>query len=437
MAVDQSLINHLNRPALSRLWREVKKKYESLGRVGGRVRLSELTPVEQEAVSGLLKTNLTSGSVSISLETLDRALQQSRFGHGLEDFLKATYGSSLRTRQERSDYSKRRWENFFIHLHGYAVSEPVKAWLSELQSGRGSGYRSFIMLYNEDYHGALETMRVCLTVLNDLPVISSNNLRLPVFSAAVTGDPHAFDRDTPLGRLLYYGVCAVLKITPADYSAAELGDVLEKAGLKNDGISSTVVAYGLLCDPADLRAPMLFSAKENRIPLILPLRFFDREVPWLKEPAVYVVENPAVLSALLDMASGRSLPPVICVSGQPSLAAVELLDGLARREVAMYYSGDFDLAGLTIGLNLHERYKDLFRPWFFDSAAYLSAKPGSPIDEKDMRHISALEVPWDLHLPTTIVNNGYKVFQEVFVARMADKLKLASSKSDYGRLKLY
>ena len=92
-------------------------------------------------------------------------------------------------------------------------------------------------------------------------------------------------------------------------------------------------------------------------------------------PAVYVMENPTAFSAILDASGNSRLPPLVCTSGQPSVAALLLLDELAAGGI-LYYSGDFDPEGLQIGVRLYERYSSAFRPWFFDRQAYWRAPAG-------------------------------------------------------------
>ena len=67
-------------------------------------------------------------------------------------------------------------------------------------------------------------------------------------------------------------------------------------------------------------------------------------------PAVYVMENPAVFSAILDANDNSRLPPLVCTSGPLSVAALLLLDELVAAGGILYYSGDFDPEGLQIGV---------------------------------------------------------------------------------------
>ena len=69
-----------------------------------------------------------------------------------------------------------------------------------------------------------------------------------------------------------------------------------------------------------------------------------------------------VFSQLCDQAE-RFHSPLVCTSGQPSVAALRLLDLLAAGGVDLYYSGDFDGKGLSIAVQLLARYPDRLKLW--------------------------------------------------------------------------
>jgi uncharacterized protein (TIGR02679 family) len=200
--------------------------------------------------------------------------------------------------------------------------------------------------------------------------------------------------------------------------------VFRRAGLEEDDLSSNVIVAGLKTLAGDTRAGLFDNARETGTPLILPLRFFEQVTRWFPFKAVYVVENPTVLSAVLDTWEGADCPPIICPSGQPSVAALKLLDELAAAGAKIYYSGDFDGKGLEIGVGLWKRYKDTFVPWLFDTRTYNSAPAGTELTGEQRKRISALQAPWDPDLPEAILRRGYVVYQEALVEEMMRDLIL-------------
>lgn len=157
-------------------------------------------------------------------------------------------------------------------------------------------------------------------------------------------------------------------------------------------------------------------------PVALPLRTVSHLVPLRVTPPsrIYVMENPSIFEVLLDACehAGCPLPyPILCTSGQPSLAALRLLDVPASLGAQLYYSGDFDVKGVQIAAGLKERYRERLRMWRMDSRSYLSGlHPNGPrFTEWEVVQLEKMQVSWDEHLTTRMVEQGRKVFQEHFV----------------------
>lgn len=167
---------------------------------------------------------------------------------------------------------------------------------------------------------------------------------------------------------------------------------------------------------------MFTASAATASPLLLPLRFMEQPTGWL--PAVvYTMENPAVFSAILDYAEGRAdIPALVCTSGQPSVAALKLLDQLVEAGCIICYGGDFDSRGLEIGQRLAERYGVSFKPWFFDTAAYLQAPKGVKLASEQVKKLAGQRVSWDNKLIESMLQMGRAVYQEVLVEQMIKDL---------------
>ncbi|WP_051494747.1 DUF2399 domain-containing protein [Nocardia nova] len=75
--------------------------------------------------------------------------------------------------------------------------------------------------------------------------------------------------------------------------------------------------------------------------------------PWSTAPGarVFVCENATVVEAAADR-YGPCCPPMVCTDGQASLAAIDLVSGLAAAGCSIAVRADIDEAGLTIVENL-------------------------------------------------------------------------------------
>lgn len=418
------MLEYFAKPGFRRMLQAVRRKYRSLGRLGGRVQLRELTSEEREVLAGFLGRNLAGQSgLTVDVAEVDRIMRASRFAAGLEELLPEYFREELKSNQDIVREKLDRWERFFNEISLLAVRAKTREWLRVLKEAKESGYRTFLSLYNEDREEADRVLRICVRALDELPVLTDERCRRPVFAARLTGDPHGLDRGTWAGRLLYAGILYVLGndsccVQENRHHAETVRAVFRRAGLEEDDLSSNVIAAGLRTLAGDARDGMFDNARETGTPLILPLRFFELKTAWFPFRAVYVVENPTVLSAVLDAWDGPDSPPIICPSGQPSVAALKLLDELAAAGAKIHYSGDFDGKGLEIGVGLWNRYKDAFVPLLFDTRTYNSAPAGTKLTGEQRKRIAALQVPWNLDLPEAILRRGYVVYQEALVEEM-------------------
>ncbi|MDN5344867.1 MAG: hypothetical protein PWQ18_979 [Clostridia bacterium] len=418
--VASEFLAYLQQPGFKRFWDAVRARYISLGRVGGRIQLTGLTPVEQETVGGFLGRDLAGHDrLQVSLATIEEILLASRWQVDLPTCLAAYYGESINTRPEMTAARERAWGDFCARAMALAGKEVSRRWLDRLLNSQTAGYRTLIGLYQEDPEETLTLLSTCCQALEEISR-GLPNQPIPVFAARLTGDPHALDQDRPLGRLFWTALLFFLGIQDIDGSAEQRRELLRQVGLQDDDLSSNVLAAGLRVNAGDPLAPLLAAAGKN--PLILPLRYLNRPVAWEPGP-VFVMENPAVFSVLLAAGGPDRAPALVCPAGQPSVAAWTLLDQLVAAGCQLYYSGDFDPEGLAIGLACQRRYGDAFNPWFFDTATYRLAPRGLPLMARQRRQLAGMEIPWDQGLVPAILDRGLAVYQETLVAAMVKNIQ--------------
>jgi uncharacterized protein (TIGR02679 family) len=121
---------------------------------------------------------------------------------------------------------------------------------------------------------------------------------------------------------------------------------------------------------------------------------------------VSICENPVVAAEAADRL-GPAAAPLVCVGGQPRVAATTLLRNLAENGVKLRYHGDFDWGGLRIGNVVFARLPLV--PLRFDAAAYRQAArngTGSPHTGKPTA------CRWDPDLGTAMQRIGLAVEEE-------------------------
>ena len=450
---------------LSRLLERLREKYIELGRVGGQITLEDTTPGERREIASFLgKAPYRETDIKVRLVDVDRALRQSGFACELPDLLNAFFhGEPLVTRPQQRAMRAIHEADFRAALASIAIELPEDSrgrhWLLHGQHGQDWLFSHYKNEPAEEQERQLNIVRYVVSALDQLPSSRSPE-RLALFAQRISGDPHTFDPDRAEGRLFRHALIDLVSLSDgaSPLERIPLTDLFANAGLLVDTISSNVAVFNLagaiyhngILDP-------LPQAAGERV-LLLPLR---QLLEWQSaQPAtadIYVFENPQVfeevIAGLTRSNSGKTLPTLVCTSGWPSTAAIMLLDLLLAPQasqqapqqgfdlpglqqapqqgdhkgrpyyaspaqvqeaaIQLYYSGDFDLAGLKIATYLVERYPGRCHLWRFDSESYVKAlhDKGVPANSADLAALSNLPEIF-APLVTVMQEKGKWAYQE-------------------------
>lgn len=419
-------------------------------------------------------------TLDTTLRELEGELLRSRYKITLRQLFEELDGKPFLTCSELAELEDRDWIAMFETARmNVGTSEPILAWLDRLERGQTAGYRTFREHYRQEKERAQWTLRYCATALcllqsgaafrleafgnHDihniqipqgrlpkdqspkvegpeigLPEIRKAEIRLsvirlPVLAAHVTGDSHAFDLKYTAGRLLWYAIREIWNRENEDSHNWQgekddgLSDNLEtdsllvrevyrRAGIRDDDVSSQVLVWGL-------------PFSQGVIPVSLTLQQVESMTNWPRCQDLFVVENPPVFSTLLDAVPTATVteirnapqpvesgPILVCISGQPSTAAVLLIDRLlkhAEPSAKLWYSGDFDVNGILIADSFAKRYPDHFVPWRMDRETYKKRHHSQIGFNSDERiRLLRLKPLWDHELGIFLANTGFKCFQE-------------------------
>ena len=90
------------RPVYQKVFTKLKNKYESLGYIGGKAVLTDLTAADKIQLGGFLQRDYTENrSVTISATAFEEHLSKSRFSDvSLEELLQAYFGAEMRAKKE-------------------------------------------------------------------------------------------------------------------------------------------------------------------------------------------------------------------------------------------------------------------------------------------------------------------------------------------------
>lgn len=237
---------------------------------------------------------------------------------------------------------------------------------------------------------------------------------LPMLAWEHTGDPHALDYETAVGRWLRM---AVVERAHGDVRA-ESDTVFRRAaygeGVLVDRLSTPTLTWALRSETDTPAGRLLEGAAADGVPVHLSGALLDRGVPRLRESLVLCVENPSVIEWL--HLTGQ-LVPAVCTSGWPSTDAQRFLEDFREQGVQVVYAGDFDAPGLAIAAFMRERFgADV---WMTDGD-YLAAGRGATRWEGDVP-----QTAWCGRLKGVIERTREVRYQEdpVLIGRLVERAR--------------
>lgn len=362
------------RPVYHKLLLELRKKYISLGGARGRIVLKNISREEKEQMQGLLtKMNpFEKGEITVTSAEFEQALFDSRF-HGitLKELIQEYFKESLQTREEKQQKDRMEWETFFGRILLEVPEGEFGEWLNYVLSEKKNAFAFIKKKYGESQRVLEENLTMVRKAAALLPGSEERLLRLPVFAAKVSGNPHYFDIGTDGEKLLSYFLKYKMELLGKD--SAFLTEVVwerfYRAGILKDDLSNFVLAYGISCRYPDghLHEGVKGYEKEHQPVHLSLLTLGQTASVSVQGEAVYVVENPAVFADLIETGGKEA---AVCTSGQLCLAALVLLDKLAEAGCKLCYAGDFDPEGLQIADKLKTRYGSGMKLWLYGRKEY-------------------------------------------------------------------
>ena len=367
--------------------------------VGGIVTLRDSSERERLAIGRLLGADrLHEGDLRVRLMDLDDALRRQATGLGLLEVISALSGPLAARRAERNRTRALRASIFDVATgHPALVHHPILVeWLAWLRA-RGT-------LSRLDADLAESLLKQALDVLAALPV---EGISLPVLAGRVTGSTHALDRGSVLAPLVDRGVAA---IAGADPTKASRRDLWACCGVSLDAISSTVTVLNLRPAAGPIR-PILTSAADIGEPLPVTLRMLrDLESLDVGGATVSLCENRSVIEAVADELGVQSTP-LVCLSGEPTVAGRQLVRLLIAGGAQLRYHGDFDFEGIAIGNGV---IGPDVAPWRFRASDYLAAVAATPVHD-DLK-VATTKAHWDPGLTEAMRTECARIYEEHVLA---------------------
>lgn len=403
------------RPVYRKVFQKVRTKYESLGHMGGKVTLTNLSREEKRQLGGFLQKDYTENrTITVSVEMLEKRLNESRFsGITLENLLETYFGQKLTAKKEEREKEAENQRIFFQKLLGMYEHTYMGKWLGKTLKEKQKGYDMILQQYRENPVNLQELVKNISCATEEIFQKScENKMLLPVFAAKTTGNPHYFDAGTTAERFLLY----VLEFYFPQEKIPGLSDVEQKnrffykAGILKDDLSNDVLVYGIRGWKYDntLHEGIegFFEARE---PVRLTLRTLGKISHMeTSENKIYLLENPAVFSVFTERNPDCS---AVCVNGQPRLSVLLLLDMLKECH-CFYYNGDFDPEGLLIAQSLKERYGEKLILWNYSRELYEKYLSDIILNEKRLKKLEKVSLPELQEIKACMMEIKKAVYQE-------------------------
>lgn len=382
--------------AYSRLMREFLKKWKSYGRIAGSITLRDATEEERRAIGGIVGKTFMGETINITFQSFEQGLQKTRFAPiDMKKVLEDYFSAPLHTNQEKKAQMQRTRDEFFGRLlscfEGCNENRPAAfRWLRELQRQKKYGYQILIKEFIREPKEAEILAQNVGRALDRLEEMDGEESLLAVFAAAVSGNPHYFDRGTVAGQLLTYAVC-FWKNSDVPQSAYEWRECMQSVGIVSDNIASMVHVFGVRLRTAEGLHPACEAFYHRKEPFVLTAENLKSVTGAKAEHnIVYVVENEMVFMHLVKNVKERETA-ILCTSGQMRVAAIQLLDYLIESGAVIYYGGDLDPTGMDIADRLWQRYGKAVHMWRMEPEDYQESISGELLNDRQLARLKHLK----------------------------------------------
>ncbi|MEQ7054101.1 TIGR02679 domain-containing protein [Paenibacillaceae sp. P-4] len=407
-----------------RLFDLYRKKFESYGAFG----TVQMRPTEEEekALRGFLGVRYKGPRFPAA--DFETAAIEAGYLVSLLELLELYYGHQLTTKREQRELRLSAWTNLFVRVERDFITQfnisnteleyfiqKTFNWFQRLKEGDAKGYKVLRTVFNRGTN-AYSDLLTCLSALWHLLMrkeemfekcgISTGKIRLPMFAAYVTEDSHAFDKTNSIGRLLWSALYDInnlsLKLSEnVDNEMTVLPEYLferqiyRNFDVRDDDLSSISHVF----------VPHLVKGTSPRT---LNLREIEEMKQLPKYSSIYIIENPAVISYLVDETihflklnkfSLEQLPPdfpvLLCTIGQARTASKVFIEKClaANPSCVLYYSGDLDVPGIQMLNNMKGQFSAEFYAWRMETSIYRNyvAPKSKPLSDADLKILQGSE----------------------------------------------
>lgn len=414
-------------PGFERIMHQLLIRYRRNGHAAGTIRLVDPSQQERDALCGLFGRAFLD-DVKFKVQDFQSALQSSRFaGVDLKEVLEVYFHTSIHTSREIKNKKEQQFEQMLESAYRVARSDTCKSWLDAIKAKhKDRGYLLVLKEMSKDLQAATTSICKAVWAMDELEYQTRPMLRLAVFSAQATTDPHALDSDTFCGQLFLHLLS--MKLNRPYPAAAEARDeVYFENGILCDSISSTVTQVGLVLRERQDEHPAFREFRKRNECCTLSLTNLNN-ISSAESPSrkAFLIENQMLFSQLCDQAKDFH-SPLICTSGQLQVAVLRLLDMLVASGATLHYAGDFDGGGISIAVKLLSRYPNNLHLWHMSADDYERCKSDVSISESSRSLLKSADGTILEPIADFVQEAGCAGYQELLLDRLLSDLLVSTS----------
>lgn len=362
----EECMKYFQERAYKRIFKKMRKKYESYGKWEGNVVLENPTKQEKEDLSGFMKKDYYKNKIiTISLKKFEQRLQETRFSEiSLKTIIENYDGKLLVSKKIKGEQEKLIEEKFYNQIlqenKDMQVYEVLKCLLQEKTN------HFLKMHYKRNQENLKQSIQNACICFNNLP---KQKMKLPVFSGNIIKSPHGLDRNTLTGQI-FTKMLAIDKNQKVPSKTEELAELYYQYNLLIDDVSNMVLCKNIKAYTinGEHLAWQGFWKENEAMQATLENLARIVEVKTNYEYAI-VMENPAVFTAIANFLQNKKVP-IVCTYGQVKLSGIVLLKLLAKCCKTIFYSGDIDPEGIQIADKLKTKFPNAIQFIGFDINTY-------------------------------------------------------------------
>lgn len=360
MSLLEEAVRYFKQPGFKRFIKAWTSKYQSLGHLGGKIKLEQLSLLEQETIGLFLGSDLSSGELILTYSQFKKIYMKTKFEEiEFLEIIKNIAVITVYTKKELQTIKYNQQKEFQNKILNEFKDTPAHNWLEQYFKES-----NLVVKYLQTKQNNLALILTnTANAINHLPCHQQRYQLISIFAQEITQDPHYFDKDLAK-ELLLKGIEYICKIDYRQRTIEDVNEILYCGGLLKDDLSNNCYICHLL--PVQEHSSWQ-GFYDNYEPWNMNLYNLSQLTTLFVASPVYIVENPSIFRSLVIWAKHTNLNiGLICSNGQINLCTYMLIDKLIESNCLLYYAGDYDPEGLLIADKLKQRYQEKLTLWCYD-----------------------------------------------------------------------